>query len=219
MSEDMSVTASGPPRQGNPPEAARPRAAVGIDEGLVRQVITATLPFERVIVGRELEHRPREPGWRRAVSGADATGCDPPGGAGVLALHPDRVHTLLHITGLVHDQHPLELGHRAIEIPRARERVGEEPERPEVERRQKFQEDQQKKREQTYELMDQGKATYKQDERRRFYQQIDEVVQQEAIDTPLYVASSLEAMSTSVQGYQPNLLGKPVFRGVWLQAK
>ena len=69
------------------------------------------------------------------------------------------------------------------------------------------------------ELMDQGKATYKQDERRRFYQQIDEVVQQEAIDTPLYVAYSLEAMSTSVQGYQPNLLGKPMFRGVWLQAK
>ena len=33
------------------------------------------------------------------------------------------------------------------------------------------------------ELMDQAKATYKQDERRRFYQQIDEVVQQEAIDT------------------------------------
>jgi ABC-type transport system substrate-binding protein len=69
------------------------------------------------------------------------------------------------------------------------------------------------------ELMDQAKATYKQDERRRFYQQIDEVVQQEAIDTPIYVANSLEAMSTSVQGYQPNLLGKPVFRGVWLQAK
>ena len=69
------------------------------------------------------------------------------------------------------------------------------------------------------ELMDQGKATYKQDERRRFYQQIDEVVQQEAIDTPLYVAYSLEAMSTAVQGYQPNLLGKPMFRGVWLQAK
>ena len=33
------------------------------------------------------------------------------------------------------------------------------------------------------------------------------------------IAYSLEAMSTTVQGYQPNLLGKPVFRGVWLQAK
>ena len=70
------------------------------------------------------------------------------------------------------------------------------------------------------ELMDQGKATYKQDERRRFYQQIDEVVQQEAIDTPLYVAYSLEAMSTSGAGAtSPICSGKPVFRGVWLQAK
>jgi len=69
------------------------------------------------------------------------------------------------------------------------------------------------------ELMDQARATYKVEERRRLYQQISEVVQQEAIDTPLYFAYSLEAMSTSVQGYQPNLLGKPVFRGVWLQAK
>jgi ABC-type transport system substrate-binding protein len=69
------------------------------------------------------------------------------------------------------------------------------------------------------ELMDQARTTYKVEERRRLYQQISEVVQQEAIDTPLYFAYSLEAMSTSVPGYQPNLLGKPVFRGVWLQAK
>ena len=69
------------------------------------------------------------------------------------------------------------------------------------------------------ELMDQAKATYKIDERRKIYQQIDEVVQQEAIDTPLYFAYSLEAMSPTVQGYVPNLLGKPMFRGVWLQSK
>ena len=29
---------------------------------------------------------------------------DPPGGAGVLALHPDRMHALLHVAGFVDDQ-------------------------------------------------------------------------------------------------------------------
>ena len=69
------------------------------------------------------------------------------------------------------------------------------------------------------ELMDQAKATYKVEERRRLYQQVAEVVQQEAMDIGIYVASSLEAMNTSIQGYQQNFLGKPVFRGVWLQGK
>jgi ABC-type transport system substrate-binding protein len=69
------------------------------------------------------------------------------------------------------------------------------------------------------ELMDQAKATYKLEERRRLYQQVSEVVQQEAMDIGIYVASSLEAMSGTVQGYQQNFLGKPVFRGVWLQGK
>jgi ABC-type transport system substrate-binding protein len=69
------------------------------------------------------------------------------------------------------------------------------------------------------ELMDQGKATYKVEERRRLYQQVAEVVQQEAMDIGIYFASSLEAMNTGIQGYQQNFLGKPVFRGVWLQGK
>jgi hypothetical protein len=30
---------------------------------------------------------------------------DPPGGAGVLALHPDRGHTLLEVAGLVDHEH------------------------------------------------------------------------------------------------------------------
>jgi hypothetical protein len=29
---------------------------------------------------------------------------DAPGGTGVLALHPNRMHTLLHVAGLVDDQ-------------------------------------------------------------------------------------------------------------------
>jgi peptide/nickel transport system permease protein/peptide/nickel transport system substrate-binding protein len=62
------------------------------------------------------------------------------------------------------------------------------------------------------ELLDQAKATYRLEDRRRLYQQIDEIVQQEALDVPFYYAHALEAMSASVQGYQPNLLGKPVFR-------
>jgi hypothetical protein len=39
------------------------------------------------------------------------------------------------------------------------------------------------------------------------------------MDTGIYAAYSLEAMSVSLQGYQPNFLGKPMFRGAWLQAK
>ena len=69
------------------------------------------------------------------------------------------------------------------------------------------------------ELMDQAKATYRQEDRRRIYQQLSEVIQQEAMDTGIYVAYSLEAMNTMLQGYQPNFLGKPMFRGVWLQGK
>jgi len=69
------------------------------------------------------------------------------------------------------------------------------------------------------ELMDQAKATYRLEDRRRLYQQLSEVVQQEAMDTGIYAAYSLEAMSVSLQGYQPNFLGKPMFRGAWLQAK
>ena len=69
------------------------------------------------------------------------------------------------------------------------------------------------------ELMDQAKATYRLEDRRRLYQQLGEVIQQEAMDTGIYVAYSLEAMSTGLQGYQPNFLGKPMFRGAWLQGK
>jgi peptide/nickel transport system substrate-binding protein len=67
------------------------------------------------------------------------------------------------------------------------------------------------------ELMDQAKSVYKLEERRPLYQKIDEIIQQEAVDVPLYVAPVLEAVSTNVEGYQPNLLGKPAFRGVWLR--
>jgi peptide/nickel transport system substrate-binding protein len=67
------------------------------------------------------------------------------------------------------------------------------------------------------ELMDQAKSVYRTQERQPLYRQIDAIVQQEALDIPLYFAAALEAMSATVQGYHPNLLGKPVFRGVWLQ--
>jgi len=67
------------------------------------------------------------------------------------------------------------------------------------------------------ELMDQAKSVYKLEERRALYQKIDEIIQQEAVDVPLYVAPVLEGMSTNVEGYQSNLLGKPAFRGVWLR--
>ena len=69
------------------------------------------------------------------------------------------------------------------------------------------------------ELMDQARAAYRIEDRRRLYHQVDELIQQEALDVAIYVAHSLDAMSAGVQGYVPNLLGKPMFRGVWLQGK
>ena len=41
---------------------------------------------------------------------------DPPGGAGVLALDADGVHTLLHIAGLVGDQHAVVGAERADDV-------------------------------------------------------------------------------------------------------
>jgi ABC-type transport system substrate-binding protein len=69
------------------------------------------------------------------------------------------------------------------------------------------------------ELMDQARGVYRTEDRRKLYHQIGEVIQQEAIDVPLFFPASLEAMAGAVQGYQPNLLGKPSFRGVWLTGK
>ena len=66
-------------------------------------------------------------------------------------------------------------------------------------------------------LMDQAAASYKLEDRRRLYAQIDELIQQEAVDVGLFFAPALEASGAAVEGYQQNLLGKPLFRGVWLQ--
>lgn len=66
------------------------------------------------------------------------------------------------------------------------------------------------------ELMDQAVATYKIEERKKLYAQISEIIREEAIDPGLFFAPALEASSAAVRGYQPNLLGKPIFRGVWL---
>lgn len=67
------------------------------------------------------------------------------------------------------------------------------------------------------ELMDAAASTYKLEERRKLYAQIGQLLHDEALDPGgLFFASALEASSNAVQGYQPNLLGKPMFRGVWL---
>jgi peptide/nickel transport system substrate-binding protein len=73
------------------------------------------------------------------------------------------------------------------------------------------------KSERLEQLMDRAVATWNLEERKKLYGQIEEVIQQEAIDVGLFYAQALEAGSTAVQGYQQNLLGKPMFRGVWLQ--
>jgi hypothetical protein len=41
---------------------------------------------------------------------------DPACGAGVLALHPDRVHTLLEVSGLVDHEHPVGVAERADDV-------------------------------------------------------------------------------------------------------
>lgn len=66
------------------------------------------------------------------------------------------------------------------------------------------------------ELMDKAVETYKTSEREKIYAQIEEIIHDEALDTGLFFVPALEASSAAVQGYQPNLLGKPMFRGVWL---
>jgi peptide/nickel transport system substrate-binding protein len=73
------------------------------------------------------------------------------------------------------------------------------------------------KHERLEDLMERAVATWNLEERRKLYWQIDELIQQEAVDVGLFYAAALEASSAAVQGYQPNLLGKPMFRGVWLQ--
>jgi peptide/nickel transport system substrate-binding protein len=67
------------------------------------------------------------------------------------------------------------------------------------------------------ELMDAASSTYKLDERKKLYAQIGQIIQEEALDPGgLFFAPALEAAAGTVQGYQPNLLGKPIFRNVWL---
>jgi hypothetical protein len=41
---------------------------------------------------------------------------DPSGGAGVLALDPDRISALLEVSGLVHDQHRVAVTERADDV-------------------------------------------------------------------------------------------------------
>ena len=67
------------------------------------------------------------------------------------------------------------------------------------------------------ELLDAASSTYKLDERKKLYAHIAQVIQEEALDPGgLFFAPALEASTNTVQGYQPNLLGKPIFRNVWL---
>lgn len=66
------------------------------------------------------------------------------------------------------------------------------------------------------ELMDQAVSVYKTEERQRLYRQIDEIIQQESLDVPLFFIPALEVATDRLRGYQTNLLGKPNFRGAWL---
>ena len=66
-------------------------------------------------------------------------------------------------------------------------------------------------------LMDQAASSYKIDDRKKVYAQLNQLLQEDALDPgAMFFAAALEASSSTVQGYQPNLLGKPMFRGVWL---
>jgi hypothetical protein len=87
--------------------------------GLVANVVSAGTPAARQRAGSSTQQRGR---YRAAVDErvAAASGVgqvhrdlgvlDPPGGAGVLPLHPDRVHALFQVAGLVDHQHGVVLG-------------------------------------------------------------------------------------------------------------
>ena len=54
------------------------------------------------------------------------------------------------------------------------------------------------------------------DARKKAFSVLQKQVLEQALSVPLLFQFELDAHSTKVKGFQPNLLGKPRFNGVWL---
>ncbi len=65
-------------------------------------------------------------------------------------------------------------------------------------------------------LIYQAASSYEQDERALLYGEISQkAVVEEAIIIPLYFQPTTSAMNQSLKGFEPNLLGKPIFSTLW----
>lgn len=66
--------------------------------------------------------------------------------------------------------------------------------------------------------MEAARAVYDRDARREAVWKVQRIIHEHALYVPLALQPELDAMSKRVQGFKPNLLGKPRFQGVWLAA-
>ncbi len=56
------------------------------------------------------------------------------------------------------------------------------------------------------------------EERKKVFAKLQRIVLEQALCVPLTLQPELDAMAKTVKGYKPNLLGKPRFENVWLEA-
>lgn len=67
-------------------------------------------------------------------------------------------------------------------------------------------------------LISKAAGIYDQDERAELYKQISQkAVLEEAIMIPLFFELRTDAMNQSLKGYEPNMLGKPIFSTTWIE--
>ena len=55
------------------------------------------------------------------------------------------------------------------------------------------------------------------DERKKAFAKVQRLVMENALVCPLAFQFELDAHAAKVKGYQPNLLGKPKYEGIWLE--
>lgn len=69
-------------------------------------------------------------------------------------------------------------------------------------------------------LINEAASVYDQAERAKLYGEIArKAVLEEAISIPLFFSPYVAAMNSKVKGYEPNMLGKPIFSDIWLEQK
>lgn len=67
-------------------------------------------------------------------------------------------------------------------------------------------------------LIAEAASTYEQDKRAELYGKIsNEAIIQQGIAIPLFTTPATHAMSKKVKGFEPNLLGKPIFSTLWVE--